>query len=211
VDCCTECEATFAELKTGPSGGRSQRLDAAQPCCRCEDASVSPHSPGCVGHGECLIRVLVAPQHVDKKGRPRAAALADAETHGLSLFRAGHIDDDLLRTVAERLVERARAAQGAKAGVVGVLVMSCETIRKPRDEVDTGPCYCVYDTALKENHAHAEAFQRVNGIPDELRDGRRRLLFQAVRSDFVPVTIFRGGILSYLAPAGLEAPKIVAG
>ena len=48
--------------------------------------------------------------------------------------------------------------------------------------------------------SHAEAFQRVNDVEDGLREERRRLLYAAVKSEFVSVDKFRNGLLSDLAP-----------
>ena len=111
------------------SGERAFRLDTSQPGCRCQNLSVSEHSSGPVECKEVLIRILVAPQHMDKKRRPRAAALSDAERNGLSVFREHQATNSEIREVAEGLVARARAANGEKAGVFGVLRMSCGTVR----------------------------------------------------------------------------------
>jgi len=156
-----------------------------------------------VSSDETLIRLLVAPQHMKKGGGPKAAALTDAERAGLSVFRECHATDDEIRKVAENLVETARVAQGNKgdkAGVFGVLRVPCVTIRSSKAPSDTAPAYCVYDTAEKDIPSHAEAFQRVAAASDGLPDERRRILFDAVKSEFVAVDKFRGGLLDDLAP-----------
>lgn len=200
---CTDCRTTFAALKAcNPSSERAQKLDAAQPECRCQGHSVSPFSHGPVGDDEILIRVLVAPQHMDKKKKlPRAAALSDAERAGLSVFRELEATDQEIRGVAEKLVERARATQGSKAGVFGVLRMVCRDVRLCRSEEDVSPAYCVYDTAEKEIESHAEVFQRVHQADDSLKDARRLALFNVVKTAFVSVGDFRKGLLKDLAPA----------
>lgn len=147
-----------------------------------------------------LIRLLVAPQHMNSKRGPRAAALSAAETGGLSVFREDQASDEEIRSVAEDLVKRARASQGDRAGIFGVLLMSCLSIRETKADDESNPAYCVYDTALKEKPSHAEAFQRVHGAEDALREARRRALFTSVEFGFVPVESFRKGLLSDLAP-----------
>jgi hypothetical protein len=199
---CTSCKATFATAReANPSSSRAAKIDEAQPVCRCQNYSVSEFSSGPVGSDEVLIRVLVAPQHMDKKkGLPKAAALSDAERSGLSVFREHQATDDEIRRVAEGLVKTARAAQGDKAGVFGVLRMPCATVRACRAEAEDTPAYCVYDTAEKHIPSHAETFQRVHGVDDGLRDERRKLLYAAVKSEFVAVDKFRNGLLADLAP-----------
>jgi hypothetical protein len=206
TDQCAACRATFFELQAvQPSSSRAIKIDELQPSCCCQRHSVSEFSSGPVKSEEVLIRVLVAPQHMDKrKELPKAAALTDAERSGLSVFREHQATDEEIRKVAEGLVKTARAAQGDKAGIFGVLRMPCATIRTCRAEADDDPAYCVYDTAEKYIPSHAEAFQRVHDVEDGLREERRRLLYAAVKSEFVSVDKFRNGLLSDLAP--IKAP-----
>ncbi len=198
---CIECRATFVALNNHePHSERAVRLDELQPGCRCQDHSVSDHSLGRVEPGETLIRVLVAPQHIGRDKLPKPAALSDAERSGLSVFRESQATDGEIRNVAEGLVERARASQGDKAGVFGVLRMPCITVRECRADGECAPGYCVYDTAETLIPSHAEAFQRVHGTDDALRDARRKTLFSLVKSGFVSVEDFRDGLLRDLAP-----------
>jgi hypothetical protein len=198
---CATCLATFAALETHESTKeRAARLDELEPNCRCQAVSVSEHSPGCVGDGEALIRILVAPQHTNKNGHPRAASLADAERGGLSVFREHlALDEDIL-IIARELVGKARAIQGKKAGVSGVLRIECNTLRSFCLHPENEPCYCVYDTALQNRRSHAEAFQRVAGLSAGVADTRRAALFDRIKACFIPVDEFRGGLLKSLAP-----------
>ena len=102
---CDDCLAVFAALsRLEISKMRAVRLDEACPSCKCSDVSVSEFSPGPIANPELLVRLLLAPQHMNKKRAPRAAALTDAETHGLSLFRDEHATDQHIITQAEQLV-----------------------------------------------------------------------------------------------------------
>jgi hypothetical protein len=201
---CVDCRATFALLERSENfQRRAMLLDETHPDCCCQALSVSEHSTGRIDGNEILVRILVAPQHMDKRGEPKAGALTDAERSGLSLFREGQATDTEIRKVAEVLVERARGANGRKpekAGVFGALRMRCNVIRCLKIELESTPSYCVYDTALKETPSHAETFQRVAGVPPELCEERRRALFNLVKADFVPVALFRAGLLLDLAP-----------
>ena len=202
---CIDCRATFADLDQPDPAGESRvsRLDRVQPECRCQEHSVSEHSAGRVEDDEVIARILVAPQHMGGKGKPRAAALVDAERNGLSLFRMDRAKDHEIRTAAEALVARARASQGDKphrAGVFGVLVMRGGTIRRCEREGEGRPCYCLYDTALADNRGHAEIFQRVADTDLAVCEDRRRILFGLVKDTFIPVADFRAGLLLDLAP-----------
>ncbi|MFG1246026.1 hypothetical protein [Xanthobacter flavus] len=163
--------------------------------------SVSEYSSGPVEPDEILIRIIVAPQHINpKKKQPKAGALADAERGGLSIFRATQANNEDIRKVAQGLVERARVNNGEKAGVFGVIQMRCQIIRECRAQGESAPAYGVYDTALQDLRAHSEAFQRVFGVEKDLMEERRAILFSAVQSEFVSVHDFRGGFLADLAP-----------
>ncbi len=200
---CEQCRATFAALDLSDESltHRAVRLDEAQPACRCEAVSVSKHSPGIVVDSEILIRILVAPQHMGGKGRPRAAALSDSERLGLSVLRQDHAKDNEIRSVAERLIARARTNHNHKAGVFGVLLIECIIVRQLTRIEQEDCCYCVYDTALVDNPGHAEIFQQVAGIEEAVRDDRRQRLFAKIKDSFVPVAVYRGGLLADLAPA----------
>jgi hypothetical protein len=140
---------------------------------------------------------------MDRKRKPRGAALTDAERGGLSVLRENHATNEEIRKVAVGLVEKSRSSQGEKAdqaGVFGVLRMPCSAVRASKAEEDSAAAYCVYDTAIPDTVSHAEAFQRVHGVEDGLREERRRLLFTAVKSEFISVEHFRDGLLADLAP-----------
>lgn len=165
------CSATFSLLKKDVLPcSPAFYVDREHPDCSCEHHSVSDHSPGPVESDEMLIRILVAPQHMKNNGKPKAAALSDAERNGLSSFREKFVTDHELRSAAEQLVERARAAHNTKAGVFGVLRLTCAAVKSCQDPSDKSPCYCVYDTALEEVSAHTEIFQRVSNIEESCRE-----------------------------------------
>ena len=199
---CQTCREIFGSLKGDEQRTRAGVLDAAKPECLCEQESVSPYSIGQVSADETLIRILVAPQHMKKGLRPKAAALTDCERSGLSVLRASHATDDEIRHVAVGLVAKARAnnSKPEKAGVFGVLEIPKRSASSIQDDEGAFRAYCVYDTALEDLRSHAEIFQRVEGVTDELALKRRTDFFNAVEATFIPVQEFRNGLLSDLAP-----------
>ena len=197
---CSPCQKSFAVLEADNSGRRALLLDEAHPNCVCQLGSISPHSPGVVADEEVLIRILVAPQHMQgKKQLPRASALTDAERNGLSVFRHDFAADEKIRSVARTLVEKALKSN-KNAGVFGVMLLNTMTLRTFQSVTEDRPCYCVYDTALADNQSHSEIFQRVFETDDSLREERRRGLYNLIKASFVPVAEFRDGLLLDLAP-----------
>lgn len=200
MDACAACRASFSSLEEVSGREKALWLDQAEPGCRCQHFSVSPYSRGVVDPSEVLFRVLVAPQHMDKKKRvPTQAALTHAETMGLSLLRERYATDDEVRFVATRLVTSARAANNAKAGVFGVLRMTCDRIRTFKTAGESDPAFCVYDTATQNLPSHVDAFQRIFNVDASLLGARRKSLFALVEKDFEPVETFRNGLLMDLA------------
>jgi hypothetical protein len=206
---CATCKATFAafgELTSAERATMALRLDTHEPECRCEGVSVSDHSPGPVEDAEVLVRILVAPQHIDKKtGLPKSAALTTAGTIGLSVLREDRASDDEILRLATTLVQNARSKAGKperakKIGVFGVLRMACSIVRNFVWIGESKTSFCVYDTAREVWPSHADAFQRIAGAPDGVPDARRNALFEHVKNGFVPVGQFRNGLLNDLAP-----------
>jgi hypothetical protein len=196
---CENCSDTFAAIavESFPEP-RASYIDERQPRCRCEDDSVSEYSAGPVADDEILIRIVVAPQHVNRKKQPKAGALTEAERSGLSLLRETASDAEVFAAAA-LLVRRAREKNGPEAGVFGVFNILCRTIRSIRQEIEQRGSYCVYDTAYSDSPSHAEAFQRTAGVDAALCDERRTVLFNAIQSAFIPVSEFRSGLLLQLA------------
>ena len=88
MNICKACDDTFSALDHASCHKeRAAIIDKEQSHCRCEKVSVSAYSSGRVQTHEILIRILVAPQHMNRQSKPKAAALADAERGGLSMFR----------------------------------------------------------------------------------------------------------------------------
>lgn len=196
---CDACIASF-DAADKADGSRVAYIDEYHPLCACQRRTVSVHSTGPVDDDETLVRILVSPIHV-KNGVVRGAAFSAAEKSGLSMVRDSQASDAEIRKVAERLVEGARRNNGAKAGVLGVLLIKASTIRNTVSEGENDASYCVYDTALADNLPHAEAFQRVFQAPTDLIELRRATLMKNIGSAFVPASDFRQGLLFDLAPA----------
>lgn len=175
-------------------------IDTSSPQCKCQDSSVSDHSRGAIADDEYLIRLVIAPQHVDKKKKTvKNAVLSHAETCGMSVFRDDAPTDEIM-SVAKELVDSARSKGNLEAGLFGVLRFRCRDARQYTPEEEEAPVYCVYDTAKSDKPSHGDAFQRVNGVDKNRHDIRRKGLFAVIGSTFVPNEDFREGAFMSLAP-----------
>lgn len=184
------------ELLLADNGAaRAREIDLAHPNCCCEACSLSTYGP--VAGEETLVRFIFAPQHVNKKGRPRAAALSSATTIGLSTFReALTADDDLLR-VAQDLHTRAKAAN-AQAALIGVLLFPAGLVKSPCEHANDEPICCTYDVPHSGVESHADILQRVVDWDDQSQTLQRQWLFDQIGSHFVPASEYRGGLLAHL-------------
>ncbi len=196
------CRATFQDMEPPfVDKRRAQHLDQQHPLCACQPHCVSEHSTGPVLDAEVLIRILISPQHMHRKrAEPMPASISSAELSGLSVFREDQATDTQIRRVAEDLVTLARQNGNAKAGVFGVLRFSCDAPRYLVIPLEDQPGYGVYDTGLKDNPSHSEIFQRVNGVAENIKLGRRTALFALIKQTFLSVADFRSGLLNDLAP-----------
>lgn len=183
-----DCKALFDGLTAG--GSFSTELDQAAPDCVCENCVLSGFGP--VDEGESLLRIVIAPTHIDKKKRPKAAVFTHAETIGMSCFRSAHATDAELIFTANELTAN---STDPKAGVFGVVIISKTSIKAVVEPAGTGSSYCIYDTELPQKPAHADVCQRVAGAGPDIHQGRRQALLRSADCVFVPVSQFRNGIL----------------
>jgi hypothetical protein len=195
---CSQCRDTFKKLPMVSPALRAKHIDESRPGCQCESHSVSQFSPGQVLDDELLVRLLVAPSHMDRKGNPRASALTQAESGGMSMFRDKYASDAIIREKAINLVDKGRLQHGTKAGIGGVLLLRTEIVRGFVCSRETDRSYCVYDTAARLDESHAEAFQRVTVGDIIVHEERRKELFKIVFHSFVKPEAFRSGLLADL-------------
>lgn len=149
-------------LASEPRDTACERLAGVVACCQCENESVQPDfSPGVVADYETLAR-FVAPIDFDTaSGTVKPSLFGHARRMGMSVTRIEHAGlDGLARQ------------QGAK-GYLGYVVASCADIREVLTERRRG--YCVYDTALQDNPAHADICQAVFEATAELSTAYRKL------------------------------------
>ncbi len=172
-------------------------IDQQFPECGCEKCSVSPHSPGPISSEEKLIRLVVAPLHIDKKLQtPTVAALVRVHSTGLSVVRHSASNDEI-RSTAEKLIADVRQRnKGKMVGLHGVFMIHSSSIINWKT-TSGNRVFCLYDTGRSHSPLHAEIFyvgdrsQKVAMATD---------LLARIKGTFEPVEIFRNGAFADLAP-----------
>ncbi|NQU60826.1 MAG: hypothetical protein HQ512_06820 [Rhodospirillales bacterium] len=122
--------------------------------CPREQSSQSKFSPGIVKNDEIVVRTLFEPEHVDEDGNLSAKSLTlkELQNTGASVDRL-----DKQHGTKFNILERAHIRIAGKKNRNWVLLskVSASNIRQFLDESEQ-PVFCILDTALKENCAHAD-------------------------------------------------------
>ena len=123
------------------------------PNCKCESESVSDHSPCVVRDEEILIRTVFNPKNIDPDGRLKPGYFRGR------LGKSGFSVDRLCITDDESLILRKRQLQ-THGGHLSFSGGRCIDIRHVRN-IDGRRLFGIYDTATRENDAHADICQNV--------------------------------------------------
>lgn len=146
------------------------------PNCKCEEESVSEHSPGPVSDGEVLIRTIFNPDHVDCTGSPAPTyfqdIIKDFTVRGLSVNRRGHVTEPDLRA-------RLKDHSGNKHEYMGFIAAKCGDIR--RLAFGNERAFCVYDSATEEDRSHADICQSTLPETDATRREAKKLRMKTAR------------------------------
>lgn len=143
-----------------------------------EKYSASRHSPNPVISSERLIRLVINPLHVDPAtGDLKPTAVSDVKDKGCSVDRLSHttLDAAIAAGHENAAAKNATRPDAPPRSVCGVANMSAEDIRGIRVGQNIQP-FCVYDTALVANNAHADVCQVVPGNGQVARSARMQLL-----------------------------------
>ncbi len=125
------------------------KFDDEMPECCCEKVSVSPYSPYPITSDEKLASVITSERYVSGTTGKARKTIADRLHNGISADRVIHTDLSSFELRAYSLVESHQAKR-----YIGVIVFSSSALR--RINHDQNRFFAVYDTAIKENIAHAE-------------------------------------------------------
>lgn len=133
---------------------RVEEFNKAAPNCQCEQFRTSKYSPHPVKNSELLTRFIFSPLHVRKNGELKPSLFTHVETSGCSVQR------EHLATNAELSpwVQGFLLNQDKQSWFGTVSALSSD-IREIGLNQSTNRAFAVYDTAERNNPAHAEVFQ----------------------------------------------------
>ena len=145
---CMELEAKHGQGKCKCAHYRNQFPD-----CACESESVSKHSPGSVDSSETLVRTIFREQDLGWDGLVKPTHFRpEPSTRGFSVDRAHLAGVKKLKT--------SKHADPRFNGYLSFVAARCGEVRHLA--VHEGKrLFCVYDTAIEENRAHADICQNV--------------------------------------------------
>ena len=168
------CSNVPSILKSEPSRTACERLAAAKPDCECERCSVRPkNSPGPVSAAETLAR-FVPPHDFDAESNcVKPSLFSHAGTNGMSVTRVEHAGEAAMRH------------QQQSKNYLGYVDVKCAAIQEILH--DDKRSFCIYDTALPDNAAHADVCQTVFK-PASVRSELRRQLMLAFSKDVKSAT-----------------------
>jgi len=178
-----DCLELFQRLRGDQD--KAAKLFQAASGCRCEAHSVSLHSPGRVEDDERVVRLIYSPQHIDPETRKvKEFAFDDAMNKGLSVVRHRHADAERIRALANAKVKANQELGHHDRKFEGVVEASVLRLRSAKTENDERSL-CVYDTAEKDNLAHADVIVAIkrNTLYKKLVRNQLRQIFPATPID----------------------------
>lgn len=138
-------------------------VDSLKLCLRvdesCQNLSLSPHSPCVVNDDETVLRSLFSPQHIDEDtGVVTPNAWSDMYDKGMSVNRRSYASAQDVLNHAHSFLKQKRTQDNlsnkqVKRSFYGILPIHVGQLRQLRYEAGT---FCVFDTALEDNIAHAD-------------------------------------------------------
>lgn len=143
-----------------------------------EGCSASKHSPGPVQSIEHVLRLVINPIHVDPEtGGLKPSAVTDVKDKGCSVERLAHttMEDSIARGRQVAISKNDATPSGPARSICGVANLSVEDIRKIKVG-NNARAFCIFDTALESNPAHADVCQVIAPRGQEARSARSQLL-----------------------------------
>jgi len=173
------------------SAERVAKINEAAPDCACEKYRMSAHSPGVVENSELLARFVFSPLHFHKKnGKLMPNVFSHVHNKGCSIQRdsiAKH--NEIVGFIKNLLLSQEEFAWK------GLLLAECKTIRGIFTNNSTKRAVCVYDTAERENPAHAEICQTHYIEEDDEAELRHDLFVAFGNREIISPEEYRGGVV----------------
>jgi hypothetical protein len=169
------CRAFFEQHTQNPK--KVELLQQSGAAYLWENQSASKYSPGPVQSHERVLRLIINPHHVDPEtGDLKPSAVTDAKDKGCSVERLELTTAEESVMAARKLAQSKNEANpnSAPRSICSVSALSVGEIRRIKVGENT-QAFCVFDTALEHNPAHADVCQIVSK-GQEARSARSQLL-----------------------------------
>lgn len=190
--------------KTFDTANRIQDINSVAPSCTCEEYSMSFFSPGVVQSNEHVALFIFDPIFkLSKDGKAKPNAFSHVKSKGRSVQRHDIATNDELISFTNNFLKD----KGDRVWK-GVLLASCDVIRAIKLHDSINRSLCVYDTAEKDNPAHAEIGQSQYVIEEadsnELRYELLKAFNEGVLTDSV---LYKNGAIWNSLPLELKSRK----
>jgi hypothetical protein len=140
---------------------------------KCEETTVSKHSPGPVAPAEPVIRMIFSPHMISREsGKVTEAAFSDVKNRGMSVLRGEMVSDEEIEAQASEKIAADRARGKSATEYQGFIVATTEKIREIDQE---SRAFAIYDSAKANNKAHADVVQILTRSDSALKRMRREL------------------------------------
>jgi hypothetical protein len=181
-----DCEGL--NLATDYSNQRVSDINSRAPSCSCEKYRMSRYSPSIVENSEHISLFVFLPMHKTKDGKALPSIFSHVHLLGRSVQR------ESVATKTE-LIEFTQKFLNADIKRVweGVLLAKCDDIRNIKLDETLNRSVCMYDTALKDNPAHAEICQTQHIEEADQNELRHQLLVTFDNGNIVkPIEYWEG-------------------
>ena len=171
------CGCRELEARHGSGNCKCVHYREKFPDCKCEEESVSEHSPGRVYDDEVLVRTIFNPIFVDQRGHLtptyfQNAVVKDFTDRGLSVNRKGYLTE-------RALTIRLQHHPSNRHDYVRFIAARCGDLRRLR--FNGKRAICVYDSATEEDRSHADLCQSVSTEPNATKRESRTLRMKTAR------------------------------
>lgn len=173
-----------------------QIINAAAPACACENYRMSRHSPGRIVNEESLVRFVFNPVHLTKQNKIKPSFFSHVHNRGCSIQRA----DKLKLEEALSLVTRFLEVREDRVWI-GALNGKCADVRQTTTLSQLHRACAVYDSAERQNPAHAELCQ-TEFVIDEADEAQLRFELMRIfgNNEIIPPSqILEGAIWNKLS------------
>ena len=163
------CSCTELETQHGQGKCKCAHYRRQFPDCQCEHESVSRYSPGPVQDDEVLVRTLFRSQITDQSGRLKPTYFRPEPTsRGFSVDRVSLVGSESLAA--------AKRTDARYNGYLQFIAARSSDLRAATIN-DGKRLFCIYDSAIADNTAHADICQNVHIASGEQNRKERMMEF----------------------------------